>query len=53
MLQRGGLTVKAIAEQTGYASDTSFRRAFKRVMGVSPSDYLRAHRAEGSPQENP
>lgn len=53
LLQRGGLTVKAIAEQTGYASDASFRRAFKRVMGVSPSDYLRAHRAEGSPQENP
>lgn len=53
LLQRGGLTVKAIAEQTGYASDASFRRAFKRVMGVSPSDYLRAHRAEGSPPENP
>lgn len=53
LLQRGGLTVKAIAEQTGYASDASFRRAFKRVMGVSPSDYLRAHRAEGSSQENP
>lgn len=53
LLQRDGLTVKAIAEQTGYASDASFRRAFKRVMGVSPSDYLRAHRAEGSPQENP
>lgn len=53
LLQRDGLTVKAIAEQTDYASDASFRRAFKRVMGVSPSDYLRAHRAEGSPQENP
>lgn len=25
LLQRGGLTVKAIAEQTGYASDASFR----------------------------
>lgn len=31
LLQRGGLTVKAIAEQTGYASDASFRRAFKRA----------------------
>lgn len=51
LLQRDGLTVKAIAEQTGYASDASFRRAFKRVMGVSPSDYLRAHRAEGSPRK--
>lgn len=53
LLQRDGLTVKAIAEQTDYASDASFRRSFKRVMGVSPSDYLRAHRAEGSSQENP
>lgn len=25
LLQRGGLTVKAIAEQTGYASDASLR----------------------------
>ena len=28
-----------IADQTGYRSGASFRRAFKRVVGVSPSDY--------------
>lgn len=40
LLRQGGLTVKTIAEQTGYASDASFRRAFKRVFGVSPSEYV-------------
>ncbi|MGI6254443.1 MAG: helix-turn-helix domain-containing protein [Acutalibacter sp.] len=40
LLRQGGLTVKTIAEQTGYASDASFRRAFKRVLGVSPSEYV-------------
>mgnify|MGYP003885158631 FL=1 len=28
-----------IAEKTGYTNDASFRRAFKRLMGVSPTDY--------------
>ena len=39
LLRQGGMTVKTIAEQTGYASDASFRRAFKRVLGISPSEY--------------
>lgn len=32
------LTVREIAEQTGYSSEQSFRRAFKKVRGVSPKD---------------
>jgi AraC-like DNA-binding protein len=33
------LTIKEIAEKTGYSGDKTFRRAFKRVKGVSPSEY--------------
>lgn len=38
LLKEGGL-VADIAERTGYNSVQSFRRAFKRVLGVSPSEY--------------
>ena len=31
--------VKDVAEAVGYGSDFSFRRAFKRVMGLAPSYY--------------
>lgn len=34
-----GVPVKEVTVRTGYGSDTSFRRAFKRTMGVSPTDY--------------
>jgi two-component system, response regulator YesN len=34
-----GIPVTAIARHVGYYNDQSFRRAFKRVIGVSPSDY--------------
>ncbi len=30
-----------VAQAVGYSSDYSFRRAFKRVVGVTPSDYQR------------
>jgi two-component system, response regulator YesN len=32
-------SLEAIAASTGYRSVASFRRAFKRVVGMSPSDY--------------
>ena len=38
-LLKKGAAVKDIAEQVGYSSDYSFRRAFKRAFGVSPSDF--------------
>lgn len=38
LLQEGVLVAK-VAEDTGYGSVQAFRRAFKRVMGVSPSSY--------------
>jgi YesN/AraC family two-component response regulator len=41
LLRSGGKTIKEIASETGYASDQSFRRAFKKVHGFTPSE-LRA-----------
>ncbi|MDR1438541.1 MAG: AraC family transcriptional regulator, partial [Clostridiales bacterium] len=38
LLQKGGLTIYQIAEAVGYNSAQSFRRAFKRVTNVNPSD---------------
>ena len=31
--------ISDVAEKTGYSSDTSFRRAFKKVTGLSPIEY--------------
>jgi YesN/AraC family two-component response regulator len=36
---RTNKTIEEIAEDTGYTNALSFRRAFKKVTGVSPSDY--------------
>ena len=35
-----GTTVKDVSARVGYCSDYSFRRAFKRVIGLSPSHYM-------------
>ncbi|WP_148410386.1 helix-turn-helix domain-containing protein [Murimonas intestini] len=34
-----GMAVKDVAVRVGYSSDYSFRRAFKRVTGLPPSDF--------------
>lgn len=34
-----GMAVKDVAVKVGYSSDYSFRRAFKRVTGIPPSDF--------------
>jgi len=39
LLKESGLTMDEIAVRVGYNSSHSFRRAFKRLMGVSPSAY--------------
>ena len=39
LLQNQEHTVKRVAEQVGYTSDVSFRRAFKRVLGISPTAF--------------
>ncbi len=38
LLESSSLTVREIAEQTGYTNEQSFRRAFKKVRGVSPKE---------------
>lgn len=34
-----GMSVQDVAAACGYGSDYTFRRAFKRVVGITPSDY--------------
>lgn len=43
LLRDGEATIKNVASQVGYNSDHTFRLAFKRVMGVTPSEYAAAH----------
>lgn len=40
LLKQKKTSIKSIAQQVGYNSDTSFRRAFKRVMHITPGEYL-------------
>ena len=40
---KDGQAVQDVAAAVGYGSDYSFRRAFKRVVGVTPSDYQKMH----------
>lgn len=43
LLKSSSCTILDIAEKTGYNSVYSFRRAFKRIMHTSPSDYRIKH----------
>ncbi|NVJ89736.1 MAG: AraC family transcriptional regulator [Flavobacteriaceae bacterium] len=35
-------TIKALAEEIGYSNASAFSRAFKKLKGITPSDYLKA-----------
>lgn len=39
LLRNRDLTINAISEKLAYSDDRSFRRAFKRKLGISPSQY--------------
>lgn len=42
LLQETGLTISEISSRIGYNSPSAFGRAYKRVMGLTPTDYLRS-----------
>lgn len=44
----GNMTIQAIYEEVGYSNNVSFIRAFKRVNGMTPSEYQRQYRMEES-----
>jgi AraC-like DNA-binding protein len=46
MLRARRASVAQVAERLGYRTETSFRRAFKRVRGVGPGEVRRSARAE-------
>jgi two-component system response regulator YesN len=50
LLAEGSLPVYAVAERVGYMSKAEFTKAFKRHVGVRPSEYKRAMR-EGRRQQ--
>lgn len=43
LLKESNYTVDEIAARVGYNSSHSFRRAFKRLTGISPSTYRQSH----------
>ncbi|TDC28033.1 AraC family transcriptional regulator [Streptomyces sp. 8K308] len=47
LLTESAATVGAVARQVGYADAFGFSAAFKRVHGVSPSEYRACHEPEG------
>lgn len=42
----GNMTIQAIYEEVGYTNNVSFIRAFKKVNGMTPSEYQRQYRME-------
>ena len=46
LLERRGLTVREVAHQVGYRQPAQFAKAFRRHLGVAPSDF----RAGAEPQ---
>lgn len=43
LLETTDLRIGEVAEAVGYSSDSSFRRAFKKISGISPVDYRNCH----------
>ena len=44
MLETENISVSETAAAVGYLNANSFSRAFKRAMGVSPTEYVRLHK---------
>jgi AraC-like DNA-binding protein len=41
-----GATVSAVAHRVGYRNSSAFGRAFRRSLGMTPSQYHAEHRPE-------
>ncbi|WP_445144092.1 AraC family transcriptional regulator [Dyella sp. Tek66A03] len=51
VLRRGDAPVAALAQDLGYASESAFSHAFKRIVGLSPKRYVMHIRASDRPTE--
>jgi AraC family transcriptional regulator of adaptative response / methylphosphotriester-DNA alkyltransferase methyltransferase len=43
LLERRGMTVREVARRVGYRQPAQFAKAFRRHLGVAPSDFRAAH----------
>ena len=41
-LLSGGANIATVAAETGYGSEAAFSRAFKKIVGVPPSEWRRS-----------
>jgi AraC-like DNA-binding protein len=48
LLLEGRATVAAVADDVGYESEAAFARAFKRLVGMPPAAWRRAHEPAGA-----
>lgn len=44
-------TLEVIARRTGFGSEETMRRAFKRELGIAPSTYRARYRPPRTPEE--
>jgi AraC family transcriptional regulator, regulatory protein of adaptative response / methylphosphotriester-DNA alkyltransferase methyltransferase len=51
MLAPGSLTVREVARRVGYRQPAQFAKAFRRHIGMAPSDFRRRHGASGTALE--
>jgi AraC-like DNA-binding protein len=47
LLSAGGTNLATVAVETGYASEAAFSRAFKKMVGMPPSEWRRRRGASG------
>ncbi|MBP3739265.1 MAG: AraC family transcriptional regulator [Muribaculaceae bacterium] len=50
--QYGNMTLEAISDSVGFKSRTTFRRSFKLITGLNPSEYLRIARDKNTMNNN-